>query len=27
MELTIKSVAPFAYAKRVTLLLAAHARC
>ncbi len=27
MELTIKSVTPFAYAKAAPLLLAAHARC
>jgi len=27
MELTIKSVTPFAYAKGAPLLLAAHARC
>jgi len=27
MELTIKSVTPFAWAKAAPLLLAAHARC
>jgi hypothetical protein len=27
MELTIKSVTPFAFAKAAPLLLAAHARC